>query len=253
MLKKSILIGFLVVGVLSVMAEPVSGVSFTLSLNQADVCQQSPSAQTTAANVQDYINQCLSVSANVKAALNGAAQNAIGSGRLDAKEMLDMLQKLENSNASQSQKEQLLTSMTNTLNAGIPIEVLMNELLEGISLGAPMDLVVSNVEEMAQTLSEVKSLLDGKGITANNHGQSDADTAISEMTQALEDYIANSNNPNSDARNAAAVQSFVFGRLQNLVGRGLSQAIFSAIQSNVQGAELSNIAVAICSRRNLGC
>jgi hypothetical protein len=253
MLKKMMMTGLLIAGVLGVMAQTATGANVTLNLHQADVCQQSPSAQTTAANVQEFIDQCLSVSSNVKTALSAASQSAIAGSRLSAEETLDMLQKLESSSATQAQKEQLLTTMTNSLNNGVPIDVLMSELLEGISLGAPISLVVSNVQEIAQTLQEVKNLLDSKGIAASQYGQTEADTAISEMTQALEDYIANSSNASSDAQNSDAVESFVDGRLQNLIGRGLSQTIFSAIQSNVQGAELSVIAVAVCSRRNLGC
>lgn len=241
-------IGILITGVLGLVAfQAQAGPSFVL--DQAAACTVTPSDKTTASDVQSFISQCLTVSDPVKTALSGATQPAFQQSRLNPEDMLDMLKKLENSQATQTQKEQICTVFTNTLNNKIPVQLLIDNIAEGVLLHAPFDVIVGNVQALAATLEEVKKLLDSKGISTQKYSQALSDTSITEISKALEDYIANSNNPNSDARNAQAVDDFVIGRLKNLIGTTLTQQMVNDIQSNVTGAELSGIALNACVRR----
>jgi hypothetical protein len=248
MIRHWLAIGILITGLLGVVAfHAQAATSFVL--DQAAACTVTPSDKTTAADIQSFVSLCLTVSDTVKTALNTATQAAFQQNRLSPENMLDILKKLENSQAAQSQKEQICTIFTNTLNDKIPVTLLIDNIAEGILLHAPFDVIVSNVQALAATLEEVKKLLDSKGITTQKYSQALTDTSITEISNALEDYIANSNNPNSDARNAQAVDDFVIGRLKNLIGTTLTQQVVNDIQSNVSGAELSGIALNACVRR----
>ncbi len=250
MMTRWMQIGFVIAGALIFGAWQAQGATtIAITFAQSDACSLTPSAQTTAADVQSYISQCLAVSDTLKTALNTATQTAFQQSRLSPEMTLDMLKRLQNSSASQSQKEQILTVIINLLNAKIPIQLLIDDINDGIQFKVPMDAIIANVQDLAETLIDVKELLDSKGITAQKYSQSLIDTATTEMAKALEDYIANSNSPNSDARNAQAIYEFVNGRLNNLVGTTLTQQIVSDIQASISGSELARLALDACVRR----
>ena len=211
-------------------------------------CDVSPASSNTSDDVSNYISDCLSVSDQNKTALSGATTAAINSGRLSAEEMLNMLQRLEGSAADQSQKESILTTFTNTLNAGVPAQLLIDEITQAIALNVSPASIVTDVQATAATLTEVNALLVGKGLK-QQHGIPLVDAVISVMAEALEDYIANSSNPSSDANNASKVADFVTARLNALSGSSLNSDVVDAVQANVQDGELSTIAVNVCTRR----
>jgi len=229
----------LVVGILGWVALPAAG--------QA-ACEVSPSSSTTADEVSAYISQCLSVSAQHKAALAAATTAAINSSRLNAEETLDMLQRLEASDASQSESESMMTTFTNTLNANIPADLLIEEIKQGIAFGFSGSTIVTNVTNVAATLEDVNSLIGNKGLKSE-YAASLLDPVISAIAEALEDYIANSSNPAADSEDSAKVAEFVYGRLDQLAGSPLDAGVISEVKSNVQDGELANIAQNVCSRR----
>ena len=239
MTRKFAVIVLLVAGILGWVAAPAFG--------QA-ACDVSPSGSTTATEVSDYITECLSVSAQVKTALAAATTTAINNGNLSAEDALRMLQRLEGSSASQDEKESILSTIGSTLSANIPADLLISEVEQGIAFGFSGSTIAANVTAVAGTLSDVNTLLQSKGLKAN-YSRSQLDPVITAMADALEDYIANSSNPGSDARDAESVAEFVFGRLDQLAGRSLDANVVAQVKANVQDDELSTLAVNVCSRR----
>ena len=239
MIRKTVVVVALMVGIIGWVALPTAA---------QPACNVSPAASNTSDDVSNYITDCLSVSDQAKTSLSSATTAAINGGRLSAEETLNMLQRLEGSSADQDQKEEILTTFTNTLNAGVPAQLLIDEITQAIALNVSPANIVTNVEAVAATLTEVNTLLVGKGLR-QQHASALVDAVVSVMAEALEDYIANSSNPSSDANDAAKVSSFVMGRLNALSGSSLNSDVVDAVQANVQDGELSTIAVNVCTRR----
>ncbi len=206
--------------------------------------------EVTAQDVYNYIDCCLEVEdLATKDKLKQAFQKGFQDGAITPQRVLQLLQQVNESGAELQLREGALLTIADALLQGIPAEMLVNKVLEGLKKGVPMSVILAEIQERKATLQQVQVLLEGKGfkvgveLTAGKKLTFEvAGVVITEVTGALEDYVRSGNDP----ANSSAVMRAVILRLQQ--DRRISAAITEWINLSIEAGELGRIAQDIAER-----
>ncbi len=196
-----------------------------------------------AATEQDVANLIdnMSISSAAKATVKSGFLRGIQDGRLSADGAFDFLQRVSTSGAPIADRETVLVAIASALLEDLPVEMLINKVVEGLARGLAMDVIAAEVVERRQTLGEVKALLNQKGATAANFAQTAVDAAITDIATVLESHVRDGKDPND-----GTLRDQVLGALgrDGRVGSSLFQALSNALSEG----ELAAIATHIENR-----
>lgn len=196
-----------------------------------------------AATEQDVENliESMSISSASKATVKSGFLQGIQAGRLTADAAFDFLQRVATSGADLADREAVLLNIAATLLADIPVEMLINKVVEGLARGLSMDVISKEVAERRQTLTEVKTLIAQKGITTEHFPQSEVDAVITDIATVLENHVRSGKNP-SDG-------SLLDQTLTTLDRDGrVSDSLFQSLSNSLSEGELASIANNIANR-----
>lgn len=209
-------------------------------------------AEVTAQDVYEYINCCLEVSAQTKSTLIQAFQQGFEEGVMAPERALQLLQEVNESGAELQLREQILLIIAEALLKGVPPEMLVNKVLEGLKKGVPMSVILAEIGERKATLEEVKALLESKGFKAGIELRIGSATikvnieltglVITDVAGALEDYVRDE----QDLADPFAVKQAVILRLQR--DGSVPAAITEWIRTSISAEELGRIAQNIAAR-----
>jgi len=208
--------------------------------------------QVTAQDVYDYINNTLEASAQTKAILIQAFQKGFAEGAITPERADQLLRAVNESGAELEFREQVLLTIADALLKSVPVEMLVNKVLEGLHRGAPMSVILEEIQERKKTLEEVKALLEGKGFKVGVELRIGGVTLMlsfelwglvtTEIAGALEDYVRNGNDPTD----SLAVRQAVLLRLQR--NRSIPQPLKDWVAASIPAEELARIAQNIKAR-----
>lgn len=212
-------------------------------------------AETTEQKVYDYINNTLEASAQTKAILIQAFRKGFQEGAITPEQAYKLLEEVNESGAELELREQVLLTIADALLKSVPVEMLVNKVLEGLHRGIPMSIILVEIQERKRTLEEVKALLEGKGFKVGVELRIGGVTlalqvnlwglVITEIARALEDYVRGGNDPTD----SFAVKRAVLLRLQRLQQDSIIPGgITRWVEVNLSAEELGRIAQNIAQR-----
>lgn len=202
-----------------------------------------------AASSEDVANliESMPLSASAKVTVSNGFLRGIGDGRLTADQAFAFLQRIATSGASIEDRQTVLVSIGQTLSEDIPVEMLINKVDEGLARGLPMDVIAAEVVERRQTLVEVKTLLNQKGIQiqlqTNGPGfpRSAVDAAVTDVATVLENHVRSGKQANDGTLLDTALATL------DRDGR-VAQQLFEALAAALTEEDLAAIAGNIASR-----
>jgi hypothetical protein len=207
----------------------------------------------TPQDVYNYIDCCLEVeNFATKDRLKQAFQKGFEDGAVAPQRALQLLQEINESGAELQLREGVLLTIADALLGSVPVEMLINKVLEGLKRGVPMSGILAEIQERKATLQQVKVLLEGKGFKVGVElpvGNATieitfevAGVVITEIAGALEDYVRSGNDP----ANGLAVMRAVALWLQQ--DKRISATVVEWVKLSVSVEEWSRIAQSIAER-----
>jgi len=196
-----------------------------------------------AATEQDVENliDSMSISNAGKVTVKNGFLQGIQAGRLSADGAFDFLQRVATSGADLADRETVLVSIASTLLADIPVDMLVNKVVEGLARGLAMDVIAEEVAERRQTLTEVRTLLTQKGISAAKFSQTGVDAATTDIATVLENHVRSGQSPSGG--------TLLDQTLTTLDRDGrVSDGLFQSLSNSLSEGELAGIANNIASR-----
>lgn len=165
---------------------------------------------------------------------------------------LRLCQRLKQSSAPISLREGVLQIIGRALLEELPVTMLVDKTFEGLTKGIALDVINDDLLERKTSLAEVKSLLTSKGVKIGltirfgpitlQLTQDAVDTAITESTGALEDYVRGG----QKLEDVNAIKSAVQLRLSH--NPAIPQTLTSYLDQVVSAAEWAQIAQNIAKR-----
>jgi hypothetical protein len=142
-------------------------------------------------------------------------------------------------------REEVLVTIARALLEGLPVEILINKVLEGLAKGASMKLIIKEIRNWKQTLIEVKALLEGKGIKPGVMPELTLivmDAVITAIAVALEDYVREGGNLND------ATGIYQRARLELQRDGRITPQVAGLVLGSLSPQELMSIALNIAKR-----
>lgn len=157
------------------------------------------------------------------------------------------LQRIHTSGANLEDREALLLLVARAALGDMPVEMLINKTLEGLSRGVPLEVILAEVQERQTTLSEVKALLQAKGIrirqspNAAGFPRCEVYAAITDVATVLEDHVRANKDPQDGT---------LLGRSLSTLQRDgrIGQDLLTALSGVLSEADLARIAENVQAR-----
>lgn len=180
----------------------------------------------------------MSISSAAKVTVKTGFLRGIQDGRLSADGAFDFLQRVSTSGAEIKDRETVLVAIANALLEDLPVDMLINKVVEGLARGLAMDVISQEIVERKLTLGEVKALLGQKSVSAASFPQTAVDAAITDIATVLENHVRSDKSPNDGTLRDQVlgtlgrdgrVTSSLFQMLSNSLGEGDLAAIANNI------------------------
>lgn len=201
---------------------------------------------------QDVYNCFRELGVSDLQSLMTAFEKGFNDKRITPDTALKLCQRLKQSAASISLREEILQIIAAALVEELPVTMLVDKTFEGLTKGVALDVIRNELVERKATLSEVKALLTSKGITIGltiRFGTATlkltleaVDTVITEAAGALEDYVRGG----GKLEDATAIKSAVQLRLSR--NPTIPSTLTSFIDHVVSAVEWAQIAHNIANR-----
>ncbi len=154
------------------------------------------------------------------------------------------LEQIGNEGYNTETSQDLLSVLAEALAEGLPVNQLLNELTEGIGRGVSGSRVESVLRRWKIRMSQVKSLLEEKGLTVGSSTPTEGDltratlyTIIEDVTVSLEQSALQEPNPERDK--GEELKAGVIGVLRE-DGR-ISAPLVELVKDRISSNELSNL------------
>ncbi len=163
---------------------------------------------------ENDVNNLIDSSSISSAAKGTVAQGfllGIDQGRLTADTAFSFIQQIENSGGDVADRQTILLTVAQTLLNDTPVEMLINKGGEGLARGLQLNVIATEIVERQQTLLEVKTMLNQKGISIQQQQNGpgfprvSVDAAVTDIATVLENHVRSGNNPNDGSLLAASL------------------------------------------------
>jgi hypothetical protein len=202
-------------------------------------------APTLLADEADVANQIngMSISSSAKSTVSSGFLRGISDGRLTADDALSFLQRVAAGNGTATDVETILTTIATGLLQDLPVDMLTSKVDEGLARGFPMDVIATEVVERKQTLLEVKTMLNTKGIVISDNGYAlmAIDASVTDIATVLENHIRSGKSANDGTLLTTTLTTL------DRDGR-VTDALYQALSNSLTEAELAALATNISNR-----
>jgi hypothetical protein len=202
-------------------------------------------APTLLADEADVTNQInsMSISTAAKSTVVSGFLQGIANERLSADDALSFLQRMAAGNGTATDVETILTTIATGLLQDLPVDMLTSKVDEGLARGFPMDVIATEVVERKQTLFEVKTSLNAKGLVISDNGYSRTavDAAVTDIATVLENHIRSGKSANDGTLLTTTLTTL------DRDGR-VTDDLYQALLNSLTEAELAMLATNISNR-----